>query len=273
MILNHSFDVPEDSLNGCATWKEAYQLYCFNLNHFHNDTLSIPNDIEELDDESDSESLLTEPEENYQADWMREAAHLPNQTVEYNLLNLTLCDMDIDYNWHEGTPSVEIIQEASQWLAGQVKESPNDDIQILSEVDYANLKAEQQDVFFQVMAYFKKLHAHDGDPKPSPLQINVDGTAGTEKSFLIWAMTTALCKWYKNELQGKDPVVCLAPTGISAFGIQGWTINFELSIPVKEGKELQQLEESSLQRSQVWWKNVQLLIIDEKSMVGHAQFG
>ncbi|KAG6893250.1 hypothetical protein C0995_001158, partial [Termitomyces sp. Mi166 len=145
MILNHSFDVSEDLLNGCATWKEAYQLYCLDLDHFHNDTLPTLNDNEESDDESDSESLPAEPEEDYRADWMREAARLPNQVVENNLPNLGLCDMDIDYDWHEGAPSVEIIQEASRWLAGQVKESPNDDVQILPEVNYANLKAEQQD--------------------------------------------------------------------------------------------------------------------------------
>ena len=71
----------------------------------------------------------------------------------------------------------------------------------------------------------------------------------------------------------KDPVVCLAPTGISAFGIRGWTINYGAAIPVKEGQEFKQLVTNALQCHQAWWKHAKLLILDEKSMVGHAQLG
>lgn len=121
-----------------------------------------------------------------------------------------------------------------------MKESSNEDIQILSDVDYVNLKAEQHQVFLQVVAYFKKIKYSPVYQWPEPFHINVDGTAGTGKSFLIWAISKALREIYEDELQGKDPVVRLAPTGISAFGIRGWTIHFGLGIPVKEGKEFQE---------------------------------
>ncbi len=68
-------------------------------------------------------------------------------------------------------------------------------------------------------------------------------------------------------------MVWVAPTGISAFGIKGWTINFGLSIPVKEGKEFVQLPTSHLQCHQTQWRHVKLLILDKKSMVGRAQMG
>ena len=42
------------------------------------------------------------------------------------------------------------------------------------------------------MAYFKKLKSGDQD-LPETLRINVDGTAGTGKTFLIWTITKALC--------------------------------------------------------------------------------
>ncbi|KAG6877597.1 hypothetical protein C0992_009615 [Termitomyces sp. T32_za158] len=141
MILNHPFTIPENLLNGCPTWKEAYQRYCLDLHHVHNDTLPTLNENDASDDESDSESLIVDEEEDYRADWMREAARLPDQAVENNLLNLGLRDMDIDYDWHENASAAGIIQEASRWLSSQVKESLNDDVQILPEVDYANLKA------------------------------------------------------------------------------------------------------------------------------------
>jgi PIF1-like helicase len=100
------------------------------------------------------------------------------------------------------------------------------------------------------MAYFKKISSNE-TPKPPPLCINVDGTAGTGKSFLIWAITHALQDMYSNEMIDKDPVVRLAPTGVAAFGIRGWTINFGMAIPVKQGADFQQLSSSSLQR-QKW---------------------
>ncbi len=44
----------------------------------------------------------------------------------------------------------------------------------------ADLKGEQQLVFLQVMAHFKKIKESNGVDTP-PLHINVDGTAGTGK--------------------------------------------------------------------------------------------
>ncbi len=55
--------------------------------------------------------------------------------------------------------------------------------------------------------------------------------------------------------------------------IRGWTVNFGLSIPVKEGKEFVQLPTSHLQCHQTQWRHVKLLILDKKSMVGRAQMG
>jgi len=43
-------------------------------------------------------------------------------------------------------------------------------------------------------------------------------------------------------------MVRLAPTGISAFGIQGWTINYGLGIPVKG--EFVQIGQNCLQGHQ-----------------------
>lgn len=81
------------------------------------------------------------------------------------------------------------------------------------------------------MAYFKKIRSNDLQ-KPPPFHINVDGTAGTGKTFLICAISHALKEMYGDELAIKDPIVRLAPTGIATFGIRGWTINFGLGIPV-----------------------------------------
>jgi hypothetical protein len=133
----------------------------------------------------------------------------------------------------------------------------------------------QRNVFLQVMAYFKKMDSTG--PKPPPLRINVHGTAGTGKSFLIWCITTALREHFnvdETQLGAKDPTVRITPTGISAFGIRGWTVNFGLTIPAKEkAAGFTELSRTGLARAQPRWKDVKILILDEKSMIGRAQMG
>jgi hypothetical protein len=203
---------------------------------------------------------------------MQEAARRPNQSVVTDFANLGARDMDLAYDWVENSPDQAQIDAATKWLMDTIKESPNDDAQNLPNVEYEKLKGQQCDVFLQVMAYFKKIHA-GGPNKPDPIRINIDGTAGTGKSFLIWCISHALKELFEDELQGHDPVVRLAPTGVAAFGIHGWTINYGLMIPVKEGKDFNQLGPNSLSCLQTQWKHAKLLIIDEKSMVGRTQMG
>jgi hypothetical protein len=65
----------------------------------------------------------------------------------------------------------------------------------------------------------------------------------------------------------RAPVECEA---IAADGICSWTLNFGLSIPVRKWA---QLAGPGLAHAQARWKDIKLLIIDEKSMVGRNTFG
>ena len=98
----------------------------------------------------------------------------------------------------------DLVITATKWLADKIKESPNDGVQELPEVDNHKLKGEQRNVFLQVMAYFKKLKSGDQN-QPDTLRLNVHGTAGTGKSFLIWTITTAL-----RELFSDGPMTLLS---------------------------------------------------------------
>ena len=51
--------------------------------------------------------------------------------------------MDLQYNWIENSPHQNLVTMAAQWLAEKTKESPNDGVQELPEVDYYKLKGEQ----------------------------------------------------------------------------------------------------------------------------------
>jgi hypothetical protein len=63
----------------------------------------------------------------------------------------------LQYDWIEKSPDQILVNTAAKWLAEKSKESPNDGVQELPEVDYHMLKGKQQIIFLQVMAYFKKL--------------------------------------------------------------------------------------------------------------------
>lgn len=283
MVLHHPFkNSTNELLKDHVDWSAAYQTDCLDKMvtvcipplHLHVDSLPDSlKDKDDNDDDSDSESIIDEDHEaeNFRAEWMQEAGRRPNQRVEVDFGNLGSRDLDLAYDWNQNSANQSDINVASKWLTDQIRESPNDIAQDLPDVDYRQLKGKQRQVFLQVMAYFKKLKA--GGPEPPLLRINVDGTAGTGKSFLIWTITFALRELFHDELGGHDPVVRLAPTGIAAFGIRGWTINYGLIIPVKEGKEFNQLGQNGLSRLQARWKKSKLLILDEKSMVGRAQMG
>ena len=110
----------------------------------------------------------------------------------------------------------------------------------------------------------------DRNEHPEPLQINIDGTAGTGKSFLISAISTELQRLASQENK-PNPVMRLAPTGIAAFGINGMTVHSALSLPVKS--QFNELPTSALPKHQHQWRDIKLLIVDEKSMIGRTMAG
>jgi hypothetical protein len=152
MILHHPFkkvkelleseDLPrisEEQPGKYVSWTVAYHAECLGRHHVHlDDTLPTTAIVPEEDDESDSESIDGEDpaEHNYQAEWMQEAGRAPNESVQANLGNLGKRDLDLEYDWVANSPDQPTINAASEWLAEQVKEAPNDEIQIMPEHDY-----------------------------------------------------------------------------------------------------------------------------------------
>ncbi len=160
MILHHPFvgDPKDALLRHHVDWTAAYQSDCIDQAHVHVDSLpTSSNENEEVD--SDSESIPDEDEDDelWRAEWMEEAGRRPNQPVELDFKNLGGRDIDLQYDWIEKSPDQTLVSTAAKWLAEKTKESPNDGIQELPEVDYHMLKGEQQNVFLQVMAYLKKI--------------------------------------------------------------------------------------------------------------------
>ena len=88
----------------------------------------------------------------------------------------------------------------------------------------------------------------------SPLHMIVSETAGTRKSYLIQYLRLLLM----------DRVRVAAPTGVTAFHIEGHTLHFLLSLPTKG--EYKDLQGEHLHRMQESLADMEYLIIDEMSM-------
>jgi hypothetical protein len=136
-----------------------------------------------------------------------------------------------------------------------------EDTNDIPDVDIANLVDNQRRIFLRIVEHYRLIL--DGE-NPPPLRINVDGTAGTGKPYLIDAISKALAEM-AMERGKKSPVLRLAPTGVAAFNIHGATVHSSLSLPVR-GED--RLTSDQLLQLQGRLGPIEYIILDEKSMVG-----
>ena len=97
------------------------------------------------------------------------------------------------------------------------------------------------------------------------LLLFVSGQGGTGKSRVIDVLDRTVGSHSRNSLS----VIVTAPTGLAAFNIHGVTIHRTLCLPVEHGKpaDYNRLNQEQLSTIRATLRNVQLLIIDEVSMV------
>ena len=104
----------------------------------------------------------------------------------------------------------------------------------------------------------------------------INGGAGVGKSTLIKAIYQSLLRFY-DSLPASNPqairVAIRAPTGKAAALLDGMTLHSFLSLPVNQCKhKLVKLDSDLSNRIDVKLRELQLLIIDEISMVGFTMF-
>ena len=99
---------------------------------------------------------------------------------------------------------------------------------------------------------------------PSQLLLNIDSIARSRKTFILlkiytWLQELAL-------VEGKeDPILQVAPIGITTFNIIGRTLYSLLQLLVKVGSS--ELQLASLQALQQLFKDYRFLIINKKSII------
>ena len=110
----------------------------------------------------------------------------------------------------------------------------------------------------------------------SPFYAFLSGGGGVGKSHLIKSIYQAAIKYY-NAKAGEDfhqvKVLLLAPTGKVAFIIKGNTIHSALAVPASQSlKNYKPLDCSRLNTLRSQLGGVQLILLDEVSMVGSNMF-
>jgi len=102
--------------------------------------------------------------------------------------------------------------------------------------------------------------------KDSAIRLIVSGQGGTGKSRVIDVLNRLICS---KDSSSTISAIVAAPTGLSAFNINGVTIHKALSLPVEHGKpaDYSRLNADQLSTIRATLRGTKLLIVDEVSMV------
>ncbi len=126
----------------------------------------------------------------------------------------------------------------------------------------------QLSVFYRVRQWcLDKINGRN----PDPLHVFITGGAGTGKSHLIKAIQYESMRLLSTVCRHPDNVCVLltAPTGIAAYNLRAATIHSTFSIGMDVRLPYTPLGEEKLNSLRVQYCDLQLLIIDEISMVDH----
>ncbi|TKS65165.1 ATP-dependent DNA helicase PIF1 [Collichthys lucidus] len=131
-----------------------------------------------------------------------------------------------------------------------------------------SLNETQMGIFYQVRQWC--VQQAQGQ-KPDPFHIFVTGGAGTGKSHLIKAIQYEATRVLAPVCHQPDDICVLltAPTGIAAYSLNATTIHSTFSIGKDVRLPYTPLGEEKLNSLRAKYSSLQLLIIDEISMVDH----
>ena len=108
-----------------------------------------------------------------------------------------------------------------------------------------------------------------------PFHYFLTGGAGVGKSVLTTALYQSVVRYYMKQV-GSCPddihALLCAPTGKAAYNIGGQTIHSLFCIPAKQSFHYKPLDSQQLDAMRVRLQNLNILFIDEVSMVGNKMF-
>ena len=263
IALHHPWrEYPTLPWEGNATWQAAY-FHCCNLCEPHDDDYMQALDKQDDDDEF----AVGDPELPSTPDAL---AQLAGETAGRNPaarredpdnLGDRTDDWRYDWSFHIGIHRNRFLDDYTNiysgvhwWARAKELHPAHPHVRWHSLEVVQQLAPEQRLIYDQVMSHFRR-------GSPGSLLINVDGEAGTGKSFIIQVLSAHLQAAAGNQ----EVILRCAPTGAASFGISGSTLHALLKLPIK--KSLEPLSPPQAQEMQAKLAGVKYLVIDEKSMV------
>jgi len=260
MMLHHPFTNVRDlavEVDSNFSFAAAYED-C-KRSHTHKPDYLEDEQEDASEDEFEEPSVIDEDEAVQ--DWELLAARGPrNDATRVETPNvLGERDLDRSYDWstHAG---IYLDLDSDFWENSKSNYPADQSVSMAQTAE--SLQPEQKRVYDAVLQQYERILQGESPP---PLRLNVDGPAGTGKSYLIGMISAHLQDHARLAGEG-NPVFRAAPTGVAAFSIKGRTLHSLLRLPVK--KAFTSLSPTSLPDVQADFKDCQFLIIDEKSMIG-----
>ena len=278
-LLHHPFRDPKQFLTlniggeeVQRTWTDLY-LQCQQDHHDHpRDCLRIWSEENrpQEDTEDEDEDVAADIAQLREEDWMLYAQLFPNaQLPEFSVDDLGNRPVDNAWDpnsaharWQNIDRMASYIQDEKR-IEGQPTNDNDNDVPI----DPDSLSPEQRDIYdLFIQTYQQLLSGQD----PGQINLNIDGTAGCGKSYLIRCVCQKL-RQLALEHEQPDPIRVIAPSGVAALNTNGQTIHSALLIPT-QCSTFKSLTGSKLASFQQSWKGVHFVLIDEKSMLGQRMF-
>ena len=231
LMLHHPFQQPTDllSFDGCdyGSYVDAFQA-CGRL-HTHPDDFYTDPVADNPDTDSDDESVCTDYSDGPLADFEVFARRRPCDDLICSFTDdLGGRDLDRLYDWtsHVGRD----LTTPEEW--DQFKLLHHTEQAVTVNSDPSLLNTEQRKLYDIVTAqYIEELAGNS----PRPLLLNVDGVAGSGKTFTVLKLCAQLQELAERSGKG-NLVVRVAPTGVMAFNIVSKTLHSLFQLPVKHKK-------------------------------------
>jgi ATP-dependent DNA helicase PIF1 len=233
-----------------------------------NDTLrSWEEENREEDGDDEEKGLLNFGiKEKEEADCQARLRPLANSIPSYGIVDLGRRPID-DGGIRASRENWNDTGLLSSWIYEHKRRAQQHEHEFIPPVDITTLEDEQRAVLEEYVNAYKRI-LDDEAKKPPQLLLNVDGTAGCGKTYLIRAICQELRKLAAHHKK-PNPILVLAPSGVAALNVFGRTIHSALSLPFKGFSKLHVYRDDirlSALRNQ--WTGVHFVIIDEKSMLG-----
>ena len=286
IILHHPFrDYPvcsdadrfrfEEDGPEFKTWQEAF-VYCKSRHNHPDDYYEDPPQPVNNDDEF--EERPEEPVAGQAANFQDLLNPQPNALQNEDPDRLGDRELDREANWRPRIGKYAdqyplLFTEGPQWWDNRKEAAPAGfDVATQSTSQSDNLNWQQRQLYDTVLQHYGQHLAFERGEGPAPRQllINVDGSAGTGKSYVIKLISAHLQAAARNYGLA-SPVMRLAPTGSAAFNIEGSTIHTALKIPV--GSKFGAPTDAQRTGLQNTFRPIRYIVIDEKSMVSLQLMG